>query len=546
MTQEQKAKAYDEALERAKKQRADYQKELDKTDKNSQLAGLLRAGISAIDMAFPELAGSEDERIRKDIIEHFQYEIEELSNKGEEYEAEIEELSKYVSYLEKQKEPRDYRKLYKGVSQSEWFKKSYVGKSLGEEQKPEECNECAMFLSGECTHPNGKCKNVKPKQEWNEDERIRKEIILLINACAKDGHFVTLEKHDSEEMLAWLEKQKEASKAIEAVERIDKYIDEHLANAHDMKDSNPDKKYYRGWDDALAKMSGILQDAYSGEKQKEQKFVSCDSVGAAILSALASGIDPDEILKARGFTFEDVEKYLASIKQKEQEPIDPCDASWDAYYRRGYQRGLEVGRKEQKTTEKHDLVAQLKEHLANTPKEQLEAEWKELEKWNHVGPTVEEYPEGWSNEDEKMLELVYGKRLSNNVAAAKPEWSEEDEKQIRQIERIVKDAGCTQKLQEQIHNWFKSLRPKQEWSKEDEEMVNAIIDAIPEDIAASDYKEMVDWLKSLRPSWKPSEDEERLINTSISFLKDFADKGYENAVECIDWLKSKSNGNSDK
>lgn len=44
------------------------------------------------------------------------------------------------------------------------------------------------------------------------------------------------------------------------------------------------------------------------------------------------------------------------------------------------------------------------------------------------------------------------------------------------------------------------------------------------------------------PEW--SEDEERLIKTSISFLKDFADKGYENAVECIDWLKSKLNGNS--
>lgn len=42
------------------------------------------------------------------------------------------------------------------------------------------------------------------------------------------------------------------------------------------------------------------------------------------------------------------------------------------------------------------------------------------------------------------------------------------------------------------------------------------------------------------------EDEERLINTSISFLKDFADKGYENAVECINWLKSKLNGNSGK
>ena len=34
------------------------------------------------------------------------------------------------------------------------------------------------------------------------------------------------------------------------------------------------------------------------------------------------------------------------------------------------------------------------------------------------------------------------------------------------------------------------------------------------------------------------EDDKRLINTTISFLNHYADKGYENAVECIDWLKS--------
>jgi len=40
---------------------------------------------------------------------------------------------------------------------------------------------------------------------------------------------------------------------------------------------------------------------------------------------------------------------------------------------------------------KVDLVEQLRHHLATTPKEQLEKEWKDLEKWNDVGPTVEEY-----------------------------------------------------------------------------------------------------------------------------------------------------------
>lgn len=38
-----------------------------------------------------------------------------------------------------------------------------------------------------------------------------------------------------------------------------------------------------------------------------------------------------------------------------------------------------------------DLVAELKHHLATTPKEQLEKEWKELEPWNNVGPTVQEF-----------------------------------------------------------------------------------------------------------------------------------------------------------
>jgi hypothetical protein len=32
-------------------------------------------------------------------------------------------------------------------------------------------------------------------------------------------------------------------------------------------------------------------------------------------------------------------------------------------------------------------------------------------------------------------------------------------------------------------------------------------------------------------------DDERLRKTTIDFLKEFADKGYENAVECIDWLE---------
>lgn len=109
MVNEQKAKAYDEALERARKQRDDYQKELDKTDKNSQLAAILRAGISAIELAFPELTESEDEKIRKSLIE-FLTDIKEISESGRSVWAvrkeDAEMCKSSIAYLEKQKEQK--------------------------------------------------------------------------------------------------------------------------------------------------------------------------------------------------------------------------------------------------------------------------------------------------------------------------------------------------------------------------------------------------------------------------------------------------------
>lgn len=114
---------------------------------------------------------------------------------------------------------------------------------------------------------------IFPELKESYDERIRKKIIEHLEMI-KEGSVICA--IDTSEEIAWLENQKDASKAIEAVERIDKYIDEHLANAHDMKDSNPDKKYYRGWDDALGEMARILQDVYSGEKQKEQESIKME------------------------------------------------------------------------------------------------------------------------------------------------------------------------------------------------------------------------------------------------------------------------------
>lgn len=55
---------------------------------------------------------------------------------------------------------------------------------------------------------------------------------------------------------------------------------------------------------------------------------------------------------------------------------------------------------------KVDLVAKLEHHFATTPKEQLEKEWKELEHWNSVGPTVQEFLYGKQSEPEVDLEKL--------------------------------------------------------------------------------------------------------------------------------------------
>lgn len=199
-------------------------------------------------------------------------------------------------------------------------------------------------------------------------------------------------------------------------------------------------------------------------------------------------------------------------------------------------------------------------------------------------PSIEQKPAEWSKNDTAFLNEITDffenktVRLQHDidmyahwlkslperfVLQPKPEWSEEDEEHIKsllaRLEGMCKKGATftqTRFAVSEDMDWLKSLRPqpKVEWSDEDEKNWKSYIERLeseyhkaPNVVLWDDInwlKSLHERLKSLRPSWKPSEDEERLINTSISFLKDFADKGYENAVECIDFLKSKLNEKS--
>ena len=74
------------------------------------------------------------------------------------------------------------------------------------------------------------------------------------------------------------------------------------------------------------------------------------------------------------------------------------------------------------------------------------------------------------NEYGVLVNLSKLNRVANKQVEQKPAaWSKEDEKQARQIERIVHD-GCTQKLQKQIADWFESLKERYTWKPSEEQM----------------------------------------------------------------------------
>ena len=284
-------------------------------------------------------------------------------------------------------------------------------------------------------------------KESAEDERIYKEIMEFFKMNEKKCSIT----NPYPKWIAWLEKQKDASKAIEAVDRIDKYIDEHVANAHDMKDSNPDKKYYRGWDDALGKMSGILQDVYSGEKQKEQKPEHFElKAGKWYICHRAFCCRADHLTVKEG------ERFM-------------CEKD-------GVVKGFVI-----KEPEKYFKECSVPAPMEDEQKGQKPAEWSEED--NEVlQQVIADIEDLIAAETSPGFLAKYNKHLDwlkllpeRFYLTPKQEWSEEDEKTIN-------DACCW------IAEYAGYLMNKN-YGK------------------ASMLMGLTEKLKSLRPSWKPSEEQ---------------------------------------
>ena len=116
--------------------------------------------------------------------------------------------------------------------------------------------------------------------------------------------------------------------------------------------------------------------------------------------------------------------------------------------------------------------------------------------------------------------LVYLEKQKEQKPA---EWSEDDNNMWTHLNGYLNGFSCSEDAIKQMADWFYelpdrfNLQPKQEWSEEDEKKIHFLSRLIEFQVNDGEYcfggnsavskQEAIEILKSLRPSWKPSEEQ---------------------------------------
>ena len=129
-------------------------------------------------------------------------------------------------------------------------------------------------------------------------------------------------------------------------------------------------------------------------------------------------------------------------------------------------------------------------------------------------------------EDIERTEKSYGNRIADEIF---PELKESEDEKIRRW--IIDD------IKYNINNEFNNSKYTKEAKKaiawlEKQRDKDKLIQELGEYKVKYTQEVLEKYINSMS-----NKDDERLRKTAIAFLKDFAEQGYENAIECIDWLE---------
>ena len=292
------------------------------TDKEKEALGVL----------IPELAESEDERIRKDIVSHFEaIRAQALYDYQEESDGIISSCNERIAYLERQKEQEpipDSVKYDEGFKdgRSIGFKEGVESVKSAESSKDKRIRKWLTFVftsrnekfveeldnyRGDVTREQilaylEKQKELKPA-ECSKDEKIRKVLLRCCDDWEK-GQFGCMAKEDVPTIRAYLEKQGEQFTHHEP--------DESLVEAvkHQMEDDGDMDEFVRkGIDDIVLKYAEL-----GAKWQREQKPAEWNKFDKYMLAGLVHFLESQktEESEAKDPSMQDVIKWVTSLQER--------------------------------------------------------------------------------------------------------------------------------------------------------------------------------------------------------------------------------------
>ena len=344
-----------------------------------------------------------------------------------------------------------------------------------------------------------------PELAESEDERTRKWLYDYFNSI-DEGSWLHERFCSRKEVLAWLEKQKDAITDVTMTEAYKMGLEAGRAQEEAEKFFDSAQSYHDGF--------------IAGRKQKENPK-SADSIPSDCVSdakcenswhKVADSLpdNPREVLcKDEAGNYFIGRYYLGegweiSNYDDEDKPhhLNPPVSKWIDFPSEEQKEQKPVAHENIFTSKPRSSAEILRHYLC----------WAEN--------SEEDCPYTWKDLADAIMDGI--KALDEQKPA---EWSEEDRNAIGAASVIVEGVG-----HQDLAKKLKSLcpQPKQEWSEEDELMLTIAIEEVHSTHIRSDVKEIQDWLLNLPTRfaltlshWKPSEEQ---MEAFRSYIKDFQEK----------------------
>ena len=126
----------------------------------------------------------------------------------------------------------------------------------------------------------------------------------------------------------------------------------------------------------------------------------------------------------------------------------------------------------------------------------------------------------------ERVKKSYGNGITEGIF---PELKESDDEKMRNF--IINELACLRATNEKDSDRYEELTNAIAWLEKQRDK-----DKLIQELGEYKVKYTQEVLEKYVNNMS-NKDDERLRKTTIAFLKDFAEQGYENAVECIAWLK---------